>query len=288
MSLKDLATVYVKPYVKRFLIRTPLFGRGLLVMYRIIVALKYLAHPTKQLLIWLVRSKEFTNFTYDLEDRNKRHLAAFVSQVTERHYHEILGYIVELENDNNLRKHVKNTTKASKERSVADSTAKYGKRSGWYAIVRAMKPEVIVESGVDKGLGACVLTAALMKNSEEGYKGYYYGIDTNPRAGYLLQGEYALFGEILYGDTSEVLQGFGRGVDVFVYDSDRSATREAIVYEMIRSRLNKGAIILSDTSLDNDELLEFAKRTDRQFLYFQERPYKHWFTGAGIGAAFGK
>ena len=31
------------------------------------------------------------------------------------------------------------------------------------------KPKIVVETGVDKGLGACVLTAALMKNSEEGY-----------------------------------------------------------------------------------------------------------------------
>jgi hypothetical protein len=35
------------------------------------------------------------------------------------------------------------------------------------------------------------------------------------------------------------------------------------------------------------EIHNFARKSGRKFLYFQERPKDHWYPGAGIGAAFG-
>jgi hypothetical protein len=51
-------------------------------LWRLKVALGHFRHPFKQVLIWLVRSKEDTNFTYDLSEPNKLYLASFVGQVT--------------------------------------------------------------------------------------------------------------------------------------------------------------------------------------------------------------
>ena len=75
-----------------------------------------------------------------------------------------------------------------------------------------------METSVDKGLGACVLTAALIRNSKEGYPGRYYGTEINPEAGYLLQEEYAEFGEILWGDSIESLKKFDKKIDMFIHD----------------------------------------------------------------------
>lgn len=55
--------------------------------------------------------------------------------------------------------------------------------------MRATKPAVVVETGVDKGLGSCLLSAALTRNSEDEHPGYFYGTDINPKVGYLLQAE---------------------------------------------------------------------------------------------------
>ena len=54
----------------------------------------------------------------------------------------------------------------------------YGRRIGWYAFTRILKPKLIIETGVDHGVGACVLTSALLRNKAEGFDGKYIGTDT--------------------------------------------------------------------------------------------------------------
>lgn len=146
---------------------------------------------------------------------------------------------------------------------------------GWYAIVRAVKPHVVVETGVDKGLGACVLTAALERNASEGHHGYYYGTDINPTAGYLLSREYSRYGKILYGDSIESLASLDITIDVFINDSDHSADYEAQEYVTVEEKLAKAAIVIGDNAHCTEELLRFAEQTGRDFLFFKEQPDKH-------------
>lgn len=277
----------IKASLKQFIRKARIF-RCLLILYRLRIALRYSIDPAKELGIWLFKSRETTNFTYHLENRNKRYLAAFIAQAIRRDYQDILNYIVEIESDDELKRHIQDTTRESGKSYVADVDVRYGRRVGWYALIRAIKPKVVIETGVDKGLGACVLTAALFKNNQEGYKGYYYGTDINPEAGYLLRKKYAEYGEILYGDSVESLEKIEGPIDVFINDSDHSAGYEAAEYEAIRDKLGVNAVVLGDNSHVTDSLFEFALQTGRHFLFFQEKPYKHWYPGGGIGIAFSK
>jgi hypothetical protein len=235
---------------------------------------------------WLFASREFTNYTYHLTGINKKYLAAFVAHVTGISHQEAKRYIDELAQDVSLREHIRRRVQGSSEASFADAEMPFGRRMGWYGVVRAVKPRIVVETGVDKGLGSCVLTAALQRNAQEGHEGYYYGTDINPKAGYLLTGEYARFGEIRYGDSIESLKSLDVEIDVFVNDSDHATEYESREYVTVESKLSKDAIIIGDNSRDSDELLRFAERTGREFLYFQEEPDRHWFPGAGLGVAY--
>ncbi|MGH8488547.1 MAG: class I SAM-dependent methyltransferase [Gammaproteobacteria bacterium] len=85
----------------------------------------------------------------------------------------------------------------------------------------------MVETGVDKGLGSCVL-AALLRHAAEGFPGRYYGTDINPAAGGLFCGEYARTGRILYGDSVRSLAQLDEPIDFFINDSDHSADYEAL------------------------------------------------------------
>lgn len=234
---------------------------------------------------WLLTSREYTNFTYDLTGLNKRYLAAFVSQVTAVDYQTILGHMRELEDDHNLRNHIRKLTRRGNGKEQPNGPY-FGRRLGWYAIVRTIKPRVVVETGVDKGLGSCILASALMRNSEEGYPGCYYGTDINPDAGQLLAKPFASFGKILYGDSIESLAKINTPIDLFINDSDHSADYEAREYRTVENKLSESAIVLSDNAHATGELLRFAERTGRQFLFFKEEPQGHWYPGAGIGAAF--
>ena len=170
-------------------------------------------------------------------------------------------------------------------RSASDETCAFGRRVGWYAFARILKPRVVVETGVDKGLGSVVLCAALMRNQAEGFPGQYFGTDINPDAGFLLAEPYNSVGRILYGDSIQSLQTIP-SIDLFVNDSDHSSEYERREYETIASRLSEDGLILGDNCHCNDVLADFSARRGRQFVFFREEPKDHWYPGGGIGISF--
>lgn len=268
------------------IVGAPVLGPIVLVFARAKIALSYYRSPLRNLLRWLFTSNETTNFTYNLEKDNERYLASLIAHILNLDYTTIAQYIDEANRDEALKSHIAKATALSPLGVVADREVKFGRRLGWYAFVRALKPKVVVETGIDKGLGACVLTAALMKNREEGFDGKYYGTDINPDAGYLLSGHYADFGEILYGDSIESLAALNETIDLFINDSDHSADYEAAEYKTIAGKLSDRAIILGDNSHVTSKLLDFSLKQGRSFVFFGEKPANHWYPGSGIGISF--
>ncbi len=271
--------------LKNLVGRMPMIRGALLFLYRLVSVLPFFSAQLRQVLVWLIRSKETTNFTYDLTATNKAYLAAMIADVTGARFAEIRGYIIELENDRGLREHIRTASKASGRRNV-DPEVHYGRRLGWYAFVRATKPKVVVETGIDKGLGSCVLAAALMRNELDGHPGRYYGTDLNPQAGLFFSGSYSQCGSIIYGDSIASLNKLDQVIDLFINDSDHSAQYEEREYQTVMNKLSLHAIILGDNAHCTDKLLQFSQETDRQFVFFSEKPANHWYPGAGIGIAF--
>ena len=272
--------------MKRVVARIPIIGRLAGVVFRLRLTAPFVWRRFASASSWLVRSRETTNYTYDLAPRNLKHLAAFVSVVAKVSFDEAHGYIQELLDDRELHEHVVRRTRESGEGFKSDPVARFGRRLGWYALVRALKPRVVVETGVDKGLGACVLAAAVLRNRAEGHEGRYYGTDIDRRAGYLLSGPYKDAGEVLYGDSIESLRRLEGEIDLFINDSDHSAEYEGREYETVAAKLTPRAVVLGDNAHVTDKLMEFAHRTGRRFLYFREDTDGFWFPGSGIGAAY--
>ena len=270
------------------LARLPIIGKLFITAHRALLGWQTVKHPVGNYLRWIFTSNETTNFTYHLTNKNLGYLTCFVAEVSGCTHAQAKAYIQELEFNTALKQHILSIIATSDERHKADKEVRFARRLGWYAFVRALKPRIVIETGVDKGLGACVITAALQKNAEEGHSGYYYGTDINPKAGYLLTGEYSKYGEILYGDSIESLQRFQGEVDIFINDSDHSAEYEAREYEVIESKLSKNALIIGDNGDATTKLMEYALKTNRSFLYFTEEPEEHWWPGGGIGVAWRK
>ncbi len=263
-------------------------GRFYYMPHRLSLALSYYKAPLTNLAKWTLKSREHTNFTYHLDPLNQAYLASFVSVVTRETLLNIEKYIAEVLNDNILRAHIETHLKTSKSKALADHDARYGRRLGWYALIRCLKPRVVIETGVDKGLGSCIIAAALMKNTEEGYPGIGYGTDIIPfpQAGYLIQAPYDRYFKLLTGDSIESLKKISEPIDIFINDSDHSAAYEFLEYKEIENKLAENAIILGDNSHVTDKLFLFAQETKRSFLFFAEKPQDHWYPGAGIGIAF--
>ncbi|RDB04826.1 class I SAM-dependent methyltransferase [Runella aurantiaca] len=270
----------------RNLAKLPLIGRLLLILYRIRVGLSFVLGVVGRYVKWLFVSKETTNLTYHLRDDNLIYLGHFIAAVTGKTYQEITLYFNEILEDKAFYTHVEELYRHGADAFKSDKEVRLARRIGWYAIIRVAKPKVVIETGVDKGLGSCVIGAALLRNKEEGFEGTYYGTDINPSAGFLFKPPYSQMGKILYGDSIKSLKEIKAPIDVFINDSDHSENYEAEEYETIKNQLSASSYIIADNAHCNTKLHEFALKTNRKFLYFQEVPKNHWYLGASIAVAF--
>lgn len=252
---------------------------------RLAGATKKYVPKMNQILLWTVTSREHTNLTYDLTNKSLSYLASTLAVVTGASAGQMTEYISEPFNDRELQEFVRRISAARNDQTV-DLECRFGRRLGWYALVRHLKPKLVVETGVDKGLGSVLLCSALLKNRAEGHSGEYQGTDINPRAGFLLQQPYSSVGRILYGDSIQSLQRIDQKIDIFINDSDHSAEYEYQEYLTVQNKLSENAIILGDNSHVTDKLLNFSRESGRDFVFFQEEPLNHWVFPAGIGISF--
>lgn len=236
---------------------------------------------------WLVTSREHHNYTYELTKLSRHHLAWFVSVVCDVPVKQVRAYLNEIETDEELRGHIEQATAAASRRGLADKHVRYARRIGWYAIVRARKPAHVVETGVDKGLGSCVLAAALLRNAAEGHPGRLTSLDINPEAGYLARATpWANVVDLVIGDSVASIGALDRPVDLFLHDSDHSRVHERSEFDAVEPKLAPNAMLLTDNVTVTNVLAEHAERTGRRFLAYRETPARHWYPGDGIGVAW--
>ena len=236
---------------------------------------------------WLVRSREHHNYTYDLTPLSRNHLTWFVSIVCDIPVKQVRAYLDEIESDDNLRQHLQHAIAGSARRGLADKQVRYARRIGWYAIVRASRPEHIVETGVDKGLGSVVLAAALLRNAAEGHPGRVTSLDINPEAGYLARvAPWSEVVDLVIGDSIASIAALDRPVDLFLHDSDHSRAHEKREFEAVEAKLAPGAVLLTDNVTTTNVLAAHAEHTGRKFLAYRETPADHWYPGDGIGVAW--
>ncbi|MEU4676170.1 class I SAM-dependent methyltransferase [Micromonospora sp. NPDC023737] len=236
---------------------------------------------------WLVTSREHHNYTYELTELSRHHLSWFVSVVCDRPVEQVRRHFAEIESDDVLRRHIEQATAGAARRGLADKHVRYARRIGWYAIVRATRPAHVVETGVDKGLGSCVLASALLLNADEGHPGRLTSLDINPEAGYLACTDpWSQVVDLVIGDSIASITALDRPVDLFLHDSDHSRTHEKREFETVEGKLAPGAILLTDNVTTTNVLAEHAERTGRRFLAYRETPAEHWYPGDGIGVAW--
>jgi predicted O-methyltransferase YrrM len=236
---------------------------------------------------WLFTSREHHNYTYDLTNLSREHLAWYVAAVCDTPVKQVRAHMTEIENDEALRRHIEDGIAGSARRGLADSRVRYARRVGWYAIVRARRPRHIVETGVDKGLGSCVLAAALLRNAAEGHPGRVTSLDINPEAGYLAKvAPWSEVVDLVIGDSLASIAALDRPVDLFLHDSDHRSAHERREFVAVEPKLAPGAILLTDNVTITNVLAEHAERTGRRFLAYRETPADHWYPGDGIGVAW--
>lgn len=234
---------------------------------------------------WLVRSREHMCYTYDLEPLNFEHLAWFVATVTGSRVNTVRGYMAEVQEDAELRRVIGEGLARSDRRATTDPVVRYGRRIGWYAIVRALRPEFVVETGTNRGLGSAVIAAALLRNGH----GTLATVDIDSRSGELILPPYDKVVEHVVGDSLAFLAGpvvSRQPIDLFLADTGYTPEHERAELAAATPLLAPHAVVLATKTYCWTELSRWAEEQQREFLHFAEKPQDHWYTGVGIGASF--
>lgn len=251
------------------------------VLKRLILAFQYLLPSLSRSFSWAIKKSEDSNFYYGLTDRNYRHLGHFIATAAGKSPSEIFGYMDELKNSSRYAEAV--AEYRSKNRAQSGTTMEPGRRLGWYALIRALKPKVVLETGVHQGVGALAICLALEKNAVEGHLGSYVGTDINHKAGGLIAEPGFSFATVLIGDSIESINQLTEQVDIYISDSDHSAGYEFDELIAASHKLSKSAIVISDNAHATDVLEQWSISENRQFSFYAEKPKSHWYPGAGIG-----
>ena len=262
-------------------IATSRFARGAALPIRARMVARYDARLVGRSVTWLVRGRETTNFTYDLDALNGDQLCWFVAAVSGADIGQVRKWVQELADDDQLTDHVKRRLATNPRRRISAAEPHWARRFGWYALVRAVEPDHVVETGTHLGLGSCAIAAALLRNGH----GRLTTIDIDPQAGHLIGAPWADVIERQTGSSIDLLAE-QRDVDMFLHDSLHTYDYETKELAAVEPNLTAGAVVLSDNAHDSAALSDWAERTGRHYLFFKEQPTGHWWPGDGIGVAW--
>lgn len=266
--------------LRRRIATSPL-ARGAAFPLRTKMVARYDARLIRRSMAWLIFNRETTNFTYDLQPLNRDQLAWFVSAVSGAEIAQVRTWMQELEDDRDLVRNVTLRLSSNPRWRISATEPHWARRLGWYALVRALQPDHVVETGTHLGLGSCAIAAALLRNGH----GRLTTIDVNQEAGYLIAEPWAQVIDRRTGDSVEILAGL-RDIDFFLHDSLHTYDHETRELLAVEPNLSDDAMVLSDNAHESSALADWSERSGRRFLFFAEQPLDHWWQGDGIGAAW--
>ena len=136
-----------------------------------------------------------------------------------------------------------------------------------YAVVRALRPEVVVETGVGSGVSSTFFLSAMERNGT----GRLYSVDLplpeerllpeGERTGWMVPDRLRERWELTLGDSRQELPAlFERvgDVDGFFHDSDHSFDHMTWEFTMAHPHVRPGGVVLSDDITSNAAWAEFA------------------------------
>jgi Methyltransferase domain len=223
---------------------------------------------------------ELANFTYELGNREE--LAIFVADALGTEPVRVLSYFRETEDDPELNERLQERLKGRNDRKRA---ALFGRRLGWYAIARVLKPSVIVETGIHDGLGSVLLLRALDRSSDEGKPGRLISVDINPQSGWLVADRLRTNWQPVFGSTFDVLDDAVRGLQVgmIVHDSQHTYECERFEFGTAVAHAAPTLALVSDNAHATSALRDVCAELGIEYRFFRERPSAHFYPGAGIG-----
>jgi hypothetical protein len=159
-----------------------------------------------------------------------------------------------------------------------------GNRLAWYVMARALKPELVVETGVYLGLGSLALLRALERNRQEGSPGELMSFDTNPQAGSVVRQEVRGGWGRFVGSTRELLAPAldGRRVGILFHDTDHTEENQRFEFGEALSHAAPRLLLLDGSGGYMPVLEELSRERGASYHRVSMRSRDHIFPGGEI------
>jgi hypothetical protein len=223
--------------------------------------------PIHKELPYILFDPEVQNFTYEI--MNREELMTWLDSLFGAG-----AYVKEFEEDADL---LDDLRRQVRWRPDTKRRVLFGRRAGWYSIVRALRPSRVVETGTQNGLGSTAILAALERNGS----GEMISIDPQPGSGWLVPDRLTQRWQQFRATSYEVLPSLG-SIDLFIHDSLHTPDCER--WELETAAELGARVLLSDNAHAADTARRFADNRGGSFSFWHERVTGHFYPGGGIGA----
>jgi Methyltransferase domain len=239
------------------------------------------AHPL-HVAKYVLFDPDVGDFSYELD--NEGELVEFLSRALAVDPTAIAGYLAEIRVAPELTREL-----AARVRWRPDMKRRVGltHRVAWYAVARAVKPRLVVETGIKHGLGSLVLLVALERNAREGSGGRLISFDVDPFSGWVVPDRLRHNWEPVFASTFTALEATldGQEVDLFICDTPPDHEIELFEMRTALCHAAPGIILIAGNGDRTTVLPELAAELDGEYHLFAERPRHHIYPGAGMGLA---
>jgi hypothetical protein len=161
-----------------------------------------------------------------------------------------------------------------------------GNRLAWYLIARALKPELIVETGIYQGLGSLALLRALARNAAEGSPGELMSFDVSKHAGVMVREEMRAGWRRLTGSTYDLLEPMlqGRRVGMLIHDTPHTEENQRLEFGAALAHAARRLVVI-DSSGYMPTLAEISAERGVTAHHLELRSRGHVYPGAAMTLA---
>lgn len=230
---------------------------------------------------YVLLDPETESFTFELD--NELEVVDTLAVALRAPREDLLRYAEETHTDPELHERL---TRHLRWRFDVKHRPPLGNRLVWYLIARALKPELIVETGIYHGLGSLVLLRALARNAAEGSPGELMSFDVSPRAGVMVREGMREPWRRFTGRTNELLEPAlaGRSVGMLIHDTPHTEENQRLEFGAAISHAASRLVIV-DSSGWMPTLPEMCAEHNGSYRRVQLRSRGHVYPGASIAFA---
>ncbi|MFL5828850.1 MAG: class I SAM-dependent methyltransferase [Solirubrobacteraceae bacterium] len=212
--------------------------------------------PVREHLRYILLDPEVESYTYRVA--NVAGMLETIADATGAPIDELRRYVLEADTDPELRD---NLSRRLRWRFDVKRRPELANRLGWYVLIRALRPRLIVETGIYNGFGSLTLLRALERNALDGTVGELISFDSSELAGTFVDRRRYPGWRHVVGMTSDVLVDSlaGRDIGALFQDSDHSVAVQQLEFGTALAQ-SEPTLLLVDASGGQTPVLEQLSR----------------------------